>query len=167
MIRGSIARAAAAVCGHDMYFDIAICWYTNRIETLPLRLVDERHIQEGESGYDFRKLLSHARRLLVSSQTRMLRMGAFVGVAALGVSICYGMFVFIRQLLFPDMNETPGWASLMIIVLFFGGLIALMLGILLEYAGVVLLQIQGKPTFFPVDRSQDQIIRDALLKDSA
>jgi glycosyltransferase involved in cell wall biosynthesis len=31
MMRGSIARAAASVCAHDPYFDVAMSWFTDRI----------------------------------------------------------------------------------------------------------------------------------------
>src|SRR5690606_1835303 len=34
LIRGSIARAASSICGHDTYFDVALLWFTDRVETV-------------------------------------------------------------------------------------------------------------------------------------
>lgn len=39
-----------------------------------------------------------------------------------------------------------------------------LLSLILEYLGVILLHSQGKPTYFMVDRSQDQAILAALKK---
>jgi glycosyltransferase involved in cell wall biosynthesis len=67
MMRGSVARAASAVAAHSTYFDIAVSWFTSRIGTKTLPLLDLRYARERESGYRFGSLLSHARRLLHSS----------------------------------------------------------------------------------------------------
>lgn len=162
VIRGSIARAAAAVCGYDMYLDVAFSWFTNRIDVLPLLLVDSRYVAEGRSGYNLRRLLSHARRLIASSRVRLPRLGGFIGLLAVTVSSVYGLFVLVHRIFSPQLVGAPGWTSLMLVLLFFGGLSALMLGILIEYVGIMLLQSQGKPTFFVVDRAQDDAVRELL-----
>jgi hypothetical protein len=42
--------------------------------------------------------------------------------------------------------------------LFFGGIISLLLVVILEYLMNVVLHLQGKPTFFAVDRSSDRVL---------
>ena len=42
MIRGSVARAAAAVSSRSTYFDVALCWFTDRVPSLPLPLKELR-----------------------------------------------------------------------------------------------------------------------------
>jgi len=59
IIRGSIARAAASVSGHDTYLDMAIGWFTKRTATMNLDLVDRRFTRERKSGYTFMMLLQH------------------------------------------------------------------------------------------------------------
>ena len=83
LMRGAIARSAAAVTGHDGYFDVVLCWFTGRISSIELSLVDRRYLEKGQSGYRLKSLLSHARRMLVSSQTKTLRIGGVVGISAL------------------------------------------------------------------------------------
>jgi glycosyltransferase involved in cell wall biosynthesis len=158
LIRGSVARAAASVCNHETYFDIALSWFTERVQTVVTPLKDRRVIQGEKSGYSIRKLLSHARRMMVSTQAKALRFGAAVGALGFGVGVTYGLYILVTTLVEPGTINVRGWPSLIVAILFFGGITAFLLGVLLEYMTVVLLQAQGKPAFFVVDRSSDKIL---------
>ena len=59
-------------------------------------------------------------------------------------------------------GNVKGWLSLFIAQLFFGGIIALIQGLILESSSDVLLDIKGKPTFFVIDRSKDQYLKKIL-----
>lgn len=157
LIRGSIARAAASVSTHDTYFDVVLTWFTNRLDALALPLVDVRSA-EGKSGYSFRGLLRHARRMLISSEIKPLRFGAMVGVTTLLASVVLACVTLVVKLLYPEAIQVRGWTSLILAIAFFGGLNSLLAGILLEYLSTLLLHVQGKPTFFVVDRSKDRLL---------
>jgi glycosyltransferase involved in cell wall biosynthesis len=159
LIRGSIGRAAASVCSHETYFDIALCWFTDRLGSVSLNITDQRFIEKGKSGYNLRKLIGHARRLILSSQTNILRLGAIIGSSAIILSIVYGSITILKKVFTPEKIPVQGWTSLVLILLFFGGLTSLLLGIILEYLSNVLLHTQGKPAFFSVDRSLDKIAK--------
>jgi len=159
LMRGTIARAASAVAGHQTYFDLAVSWFTDRIGSLPLPMADVRYQSTGFSGYRLHSLLSHGRRMLLSTDIKVLRLGAATGAAAMLMSMLVTVYVVVARVFFPAAVTVSGWASVMVAVLFLGGLIALLVGMLLESSSVMLLQSHGKPTFFEVDRSSD----DALL----
>jgi glycosyltransferase involved in cell wall biosynthesis len=160
LIRGPIARAAASVCAHDTYFDIALSWFTERYEVVSMPLKDQRMILGFSSGYNIKGLLSHARRMLISSQARFLRWIALLGLLALGLSLILGTIFLVQKLIAPDSIDVQGWTSLILTILFFGGLTSLLLGVLLEYTGVLLLQSHGKPLFFTVERHSDAVLKD-------
>lgn len=162
VIRGSVARAAAAVSSAETYFDVALCWFTNRIGHVPLALKDHRYIEQRQSGYNVLGLLRHARRMLVSSKIDVLRIGAAVGFLALLGAVVLGTILILCKLILPEMIDAPGWTSLCLMVLFFGGLSCFMLGIALEYILIILLKAQGQPTFLVIDRSQDQWLTNWL-----
>jgi polyisoprenyl-phosphate glycosyltransferase len=166
LLRGTIARAASSVCSHDTYLDIALSWFTERIGYVRADFRDERYIKSGESGYNFGKLLSHARRMILSTQTKALRFGGFIGVLAFIISLGYGSLVFLNAF-FKNLPDVKGWSSLIVAILFLGGLSLLLLSVILEYLSIILLHTQGKPTFFVVDRSLDRILLDYFkaLKD--
>lgn len=160
LMRGSIARAAAAIASHDTYFDIALGWFTNRIESISLALTDHRFQEQKQSGYNLYRLISHARRLLVTSNIKSLRIGAILGVLAAMASLVGLLAVFVLKFVDPAAIDVRGWASLMSVVLFVFGILSIQSGVLIEYLSIVLLRVQGKPAYFVVDRSADVALAD-------
>ncbi|MDJ0654414.1 MAG: glycosyltransferase [Xanthomonadales bacterium] len=160
LVRGPIARAACSVCGHETYLDIALCWFTQRFRQIPMDLKDVRVISGLTSGYSIRPLLSHARRMIMSSQLKILRTGVLLGFFSMSLSVVLGIYVLITEYLDPGRFGVQGWPSLILTILFFGGVSALLLGASLEYLTNLVLKAQGKPTFFVVDRSRDRILAE-------
>ncbi len=68
-------------------------------------------------------------------------LGAFVALGALG----YSIFIIVRTL--TSGIDVPGYASLMVAVLFLGGLQLLSLGVLGEYVGRILTETKGRPLY--------------------
>lgn len=155
LMRGSIARAVGSVCGHETYFDVALFWFTQRFGVVRMRLKDDRVISGAKSSYNISKLFSHARRMLMSSQAKVIRLGGLIGLLALIASIFYGTYVVARALLTDEVFVVRGWTSLMVITVFFGGIITFLVGVCIEYLAQLVLQAQGKPLFFTVDRRSD------------
>lgn len=156
LIRGPLARAASSVCGYETYFDVALSWYTNRVGVLPLHLQDERFIKDGKSGYNFKKLLTHSRRLLISSQVKVVRVVGVIGLFVVSLSLLSFFWIIFSKIWSPETFTPVGWASQMVATLFFGGFIALMNSIMLEYLTSLVLSANGKPVFFIVNRSLDR-----------
>ena len=89
--------------------------------------------------------------------------GSIAGVAAVGASALLLIWLVAQKLATPDYVDVQGWTSLMVAVTFFGGLIACLVGVALEYISTLVLTSQGKPTFFVVDRSRDDVPRRFFL----
>jgi len=160
LVRGTIARAASSVCSHDTYLDIALTWFTERIGFVRVDLKDKRLIESGESGYNLRKLLSHARRMILSTQTKALRIGGLLGILTFFLSLSFGSYIFLNYFFEWTVMDVQGWASIVVISSFLGGLSLLLIAIVIEYISIILLHTQGKPTFFLVDRSGDKLLLD-------
>jgi len=157
VVRGEVARGAAASMDHETYLDVALTWFTDRVVGVDVDLHDERY-RVGRSGYSTRSLLSHARRALISSQTKMVRAAAVVGLLAVAVAgVLFARTVLVVQS--GSVGDVPGWPSLFMTLLFFGGVLSVLLVVLLEYSVSTALHLKGKPTFFPVDRSRDELLR--------
>ncbi len=167
LMRGSVARAAAAVSGHETYFDVALTWFTDRYGTERLPLVDERYRSSGRSGYGFRSLVSHARRMIVSSQPKVLRLGALIGLLAMLIAFGLTVVAIFTRAVDAESVAVRGWLSLFVGIVFFGGVISLLLAVVLEYLTNVVQHTQGKPTFFAVDRSNDEMLREYFSKRDA
>jgi len=158
LIRGSIARAAAASSSSQTYLDIAISWFTDAYASLPLDMEDERYTSGKSSGYGLTGLIRHARHLLVSSSLDIASKGLVVGIAAVVFAALVALIVVVQKLLYPESIDTVGWASLVAITSFFGGTVIALLCIAIEYLNVLVLNQLGKPTFFTVDRSTDELL---------
>src|SRR5688572_11633514 len=156
MIRGNIARGASAVSIDQTYFDVALSWFTTRINGVKLPLKDMRYIQSSKSGYSLRSLLSHARRLLLTSNVKFIRFGAVTGLIVMTLAIFGGITTIVVKLMYPEIIKAEGWASVMIVTLFLGGLSAFLIGMVLENLSIILMQTHGKPKFFDVDRRSDK-----------
>ncbi|MBN8943040.1 MAG: glycosyltransferase [Rhizobiales bacterium] len=155
LLRGPLARAASSVCGYETYFDVALSWFTKRVTFRSLELKDHRFIASGRSGYSFARLLTHARRLLISSQVKLVRLFGLVGMFIVVASTLGALALLMNKMLSPDSISVTGWTSLMLTIVFFGGLITFMLSLGLEYLSTLVLAAHGKPVFFSVDRSND------------
>jgi polyisoprenyl-phosphate glycosyltransferase len=155
LLRGSMARAASSVCGHETFFDVALSWFTKRIAIKTLELKDHRVIGSGRSGYSFKRLLSHARRMLISSQVKPLRLFGLFAMSVVAASLLGAAALVATKIAAPDSIMATGWTSLMLAQLLFGGMISLMVSLALEYLSTLVQASNGRPLFFTVDRSAD------------
>jgi glycosyltransferase involved in cell wall biosynthesis len=158
LIRGPVARAASSVCSHDTYFDVALSWFSRRIALERIDIVELPNPADRRRLYSFLSLIRNARRIVISAQVKSLRVAILAGALGLGFSVIYGTYVVVRQLAWGVAPPVAGWSSLMVVSLFFGGIITLMIGILTELLSPVILHTQGKPVFFVIDRSSDPVL---------
>jgi len=75
-----------------------------------------------------------------------LRMMSFLGLILFFISISFLIFIIISKVY--GLGDMPyGWASLMVVVLFLGGIQMVFLGVLGEYLWRVLSQVRNKPQY--------------------
>lgn len=167
VIRGAIARAASSVCGNETYFDVALSWFSRRVGSLPLHIKDQRYIEAKKSGYSFRKLVSHGRRLVMSSRIKALRICGYIGGGVVLLGFVFAAYVAFNAYFFPGAFGARGWSSLIVSNMVFGGMTLFLISAVLEYLSILVLRAQGKPTFFIVDRSGDLAIASYLKESGA
>lgn len=160
LVRGNVGRSAASVCSHDGYLDIVLSWFTNKISVYKTSMVDQRYIETGKSSYDFWRLLSHARRLIMTSDAKLLRTVAVFGLVMLVVSLILASYIIIIKSFYPESISVTGWASQIITTLAIGSGLAITLSVVAEYLAIIVQHVHGKPTYSVVDRSTDNIIRE-------
>lgn len=88
---------------------------------------------------------------ITSSSTAPLRIWTYVGACVAALSFLYALFIITKVLIFGI--AVAGYASLMVAVLFFGGLQLLSLGILGEYVGRIMMETKQRPLY---------IVRDSI-----
>ena len=99
----------------------------------------------GETKYSLSRLTSLAMDGLISFSSRPLRFATWAGLIGILLAVVSIVAVLIVRLA-TDIWE-PGWASVVIVSLFFGGAQLFSIGILGEYLAKIFLEVKGRPTY--------------------
>jgi dolichol-phosphate mannosyltransferase len=102
----------------------------------------------GHTKYPLRKMILLAVDSIISFSVAPLRLATWLG--ALAFFVCLGTLAY-TLVVYSAGNTTPGWASLIIAVLFIGAVQLICLGVLGEYIGRVYSAVQQRPTYFVAD----------------
>jgi hypothetical protein len=136
-----------------------LSWYSDRVIPFQAQVVDQRYVEDGASGYTLHKLLSHARKLIMTSDVKVLRGVGLIGGFLLGVCLVLLIYFTTQKIFFPETIQVQGWTSLMLVTLSTGGMLAILLSVIAEYVANLVQHMHGRPTFSVVDRSTDENLR--------
>ena len=103
----------------------------------------------GESKWNYWKLWNFALEGIFSFTTLPLRIWTYLGLFVASFSIIYSIFIIIRTAIYGI--DVPGYASLIVIILFFNGLVMIGLGIVGEYLGRVFIEVKQRPLYLVRD----------------
>jgi polyisoprenyl-phosphate glycosyltransferase len=99
----------------------------------------------GETKWNLWKLWNFALDGITLFSTAGLKFWSYVGITISTLAFLYAIFLIFRTLLLG--RDVPGYASIMVSVLFLGGLQLISLGILGEYLGRVYAEVKHRPIF--------------------
>ncbi len=101
---------------------------------------------EGESKWNFGALLNLAINGITSFTIAPLRMVSVCGILIATVAFIYMVYVLIKAIIWGD--PVAGYPSLMVAILFLGGVQLIGLGILGEYVGRIFNETKDRPVYF-------------------
>jgi glycosyltransferase involved in cell wall biosynthesis len=99
----------------------------------------------GASSFGFRRLLRLAVEGITSFSSFPLRLWTYIGMLIAGASFFYGSYILLRTVVFGI--DVPGYASLIVAVMFFGGINLLSIGVLGEYVGRIFMESKQRPLY--------------------
>ena len=110
--------------------------------------VDVQHYErvEGKSNYTLKKMIQLFGNLLINNSSLLLKCIGYFGLFSASGSLAYSGYI-IYQALFYDM-AAQGWSSLMVAILFFGGMMMFTVGILGEYLVRIIHTSENRPHYF-------------------
>ncbi len=115
---------------------------TNKVANIPV-LLRPRTI--GNSGYTFKKLLSLWLNGFTAFSVKPLRIATIIGVIVAFFGAVFGVYTVINRFVNPEVPM--GYSSTMAALLFIGGIIMLMLGLIGEYVGRIYMSINNSPQY--------------------
>lgn len=99
----------------------------------------------GDSKFSGWKLWNLAIEGVTSFSTVPLRVWSYIGVCGALLTFLYAAFIVVRTLAYG--TDVPGYASLLVAILFFGSLQLIGIGVLGEYLGRVYMEAKQRPTY--------------------
>ena len=99
----------------------------------------------GDSKFSGWKLWNFAIEGITSFSLVPLKVWTYVGGIGALFAFCYAVFVVIKTLVFGI--DVPGYASLLVVILFFGSLQLICLGVLGEYIGRIYFESKQRPLY--------------------
>jgi glycosyltransferase involved in cell wall biosynthesis len=118
---------------------------------------EQKEREVGETKWSFTSLLGLAVNGIMSYTIAPLRMSTILGLLISMVAFIYLIYILVTTLLFGD--PVAGYPTIMVTMLFLGGVQLLSLGIIGEYLGKVFNETKGRPGYFINSYNGDREIR--------
>lgn len=116
--------------------------------------VSHRERQEGSSGYNLKKLLGLWFNGFTAFSVKPLRIATCIGCLSAAVGFLYGLYTIIKRMVNPQVPM--GFSSTMAAIVFFGGMIMIMLGLIGEYIGRIYISLNNSPQYVIRERINAQ-----------
>jgi len=100
----------------------------------------------GVTKWNYWKLWNFALEGITSFTIAPLKFATYIGFLTAFVAFVYGSYMLIRTLLFG--NPVPGYPSLIVIILFLGGMQLMAIGVVGEYVGRIFTETKRRPLYF-------------------
>jgi glycosyltransferase involved in cell wall biosynthesis len=99
----------------------------------------------GNSKFNFWKLWNFALEGITSFSTAPLRLATYLGIATALLAFAYAVWIVVKALLWGD--PVAGWPTMMVVILFLGGVQLVALGMIGEYLGRLYMESKQRPLY--------------------
>ena len=104
----------------------------------------------GHSSLNYSDLYKLAMDGLISFTSIPLKVWSYLGALTALLSFLYGLYLIVKTLIFGV--DVPGYASMMVVILFMSGLILLSLGIIGEYLSRIFVEVKQRPIYIVMEK---------------
>ena len=109
--------------------------------------IDHRDRQAGESGYTLKKLLGLWFNGFTAFSVKPLRIATVTGTICALCGFAYGIYTIIKKIFIQPPDLVIGFSALMSVIVFMGGMLMLMLGLVGEYMGRMYVSMNNSPQY--------------------
>ena len=117
-------------------------WCGFNVQYIPIDDVPRKY---GDTKWSIRKLFKYAVEGITSFTTAPLKLSIVLGILISFVTLILAIIIVLQTLIMG--KDVPGYASIIVSVLFVGGIQLLSLGILSEYISKMYLEIKARPKY--------------------
>lgn len=110
----------------------------------------------GESKWSFAGLARYALNGFIAFATTPLRAVVYLGSLIVAISFIYAIYIFASNV-GADVERT-GYASIIVLILFFSGVIIMILGIIGEYMARIYLELKQRPIY--IEKKSNIVVKE-------
>jgi len=100
----------------------------------------------GQTKYPFRIMLHFAGTAMLYFSKKPLKVAMGLGFAAVLIGVIYAIWIVLGKI-FGFTNAETGWSSIILLVIFFGGVQLLTVGVLGQYIGIIFDEMKDRPEY--------------------
>ncbi len=139
IMRASLVKEIKEYTGPFPYIDGIVLSLTSNITQIE---ITHQKRFEGKGNYSFIKSISVFLKHITGYSLYPLRFATILGMMAAGLSFLLGIYFVIDYL--TNLRRVEGWITLVLLNVFFNGLVLMCLGLIGEYIGRIYLTITSK-----------------------
>lgn len=117
--------------------------------------VHHRDREAGTSGYTLGKLLSLWFNGFTAFSVKPLRIATVTGCVCAFAGFAYGIYTIIKKIFWNPPGLVTGFSALMSVLVFMGGMLMLMLGLVGEYMGRMYISMNNSPQYVIREKTWD------------
>ncbi|MDC9621061.1 glycosyltransferase family 2 protein [Xenorhabdus sp. XENO-7] len=126
----------------NLFMKGILSWVGGNVEVVEYTRAER---SAGESKFNGWKLWNLALEGITSFSTFPLRVWTYIGLGVAALSFIYGIWMIIDKLIWD--NPVPGYPSLLVSILFLGGIQLIGIGVLGEYIGRIYTESKQRPKY--------------------
>ena len=142
LIKRNVVDEVIKYTGPFPYIDGLILAITNNIGSLEVK--HEKRIT-GKSGYNLRKLIKHYGNLIINFSTVPIHLFSILGLIITILSIIFIISIVVEKIINPTVPQ--GYSTILTAIFFFAGLQLLFLGLIGEYVGKILKNVNKETQY--------------------
>lgn len=142
IMRREVVESILNYRGIYPYIDGLIFQVTSGITEIP---AEHRSRYKGSSNYNLIRSIRVFMKLVTGFSIQPLRISSYIGVITSIAGFLFGVYHIWRYFYLGE--TVAGWTTLIVLILFLGGLILMSLGLIGEYIGRIFLSVNCKPQF--------------------
>jgi len=100
----------------------------------------------GETKYPFRKMLHFAGTAMLYFSKKPLKLAIGLGFGAVMIGLVFALWTVFGKI-FGFTNAEMGWSSIILLIIFFGGVQLLTVGVLGQYIGIIFDEVKDRPEY--------------------
>ena len=140
--RRSVAESILSIHEYHRFSKGIFAWVGYKTHYLPYTACKRA---AGSSKWSFRKLTNYAIDGIIGFSTAPLRFSTYVGAVTAVAAVIYLITVILQKLIWGI--DVPGYATIIVLILFFGSMNLFGIGIIGEYVGRTFEQSKNRPIY--------------------